>query len=40
MHMHEYSKTYVDGHIDIEIVLYHVKCVSMLSVVWQLGVAS
>ena len=39
MHMHEYSKTYVDGHIDIEIVLYYVKCVSMLSVVWQLGVA-
>ena len=38
--MHEYSKTYVDGHIDIEIVLHHVKYVNMMSVVWQLGVAS
>ena len=25
MHMHEYSKKYGDGHIDIEIVLHHVK---------------
>ena len=30
MHMHEYSKTYVDRHIDIEIVLHHVKRVNML----------
>ena len=40
MHMHEYSKIYVDRHVDIEIILHHVKCVNMLSVVWQLGVAS
>ena len=25
MHMHEYSKTYVDGHIDNEIVLHQIK---------------
>ena len=40
MHMHEYSKIYVDRHIDIEIILHHVKCMNMLSVVWYLGVAS
>ena len=34
MHMHEYSKTYVDRHIDIEIVLHHVKRMNMSSVVW------
>ena len=27
--MHEYSKKYVDGHIDIEIVLHHVKHMNM-----------
>ena len=40
MHVHEYSKIYVDRHIDIEIILHHVKCMNMLSVVWYLGVAS
>ena len=29
MHVHEYSKKYVDGHIDIEIVLHHVKRMNM-----------
>ena len=32
--MHEYSKTYVDRHIDNEVVLHHVKRMNMLSVVW------
>ena len=40
MHMHEYSKTYVNGHIDIEIILHHVECMNILNVVWKLGVAS
>ena len=40
MHIHEYSEKYVDRHIDIEIMLHHVKCMNILSVVWKLGVAS
>ena len=32
--MHEYSKMHVDRHIDIEIILHHVKCMNILSVVW------
>ena len=32
--MHEYSKMHVDGHIDIEIVLHHVKGMIVLSVEW------
>ena len=32
--MHEYSKINVVRHIDNEIVLHHVKCMNMLSVVW------
>ena len=34
MHMHEYSKIYVDRHIDIEIILHHVKGMIIPSVVW------
>ena len=40
MHIHEYSEKYVYRHIDIEIMLHHVKCMNILSVVWKLGVAS
>ena len=32
--MHEYSKIYVDRHIDIELILPHVKCMNILSVEW------
>ena len=34
MHMHEYSKIYVDRHIDIEIILHRVKFMNILSVEW------
>ena len=34
MHMHEYSKIYIDRHIDIELILPHVKCMNILSVEW------
>ena len=40
MHMHEYSKIYVDRHIDIEITLHHVQCMNILNVVRKLNVAS
>ena len=37
MHMHEYSKKYVDGHIDIEIVLHHVKSMNMFECCMVIG---
>ena len=40
MHMHEYSKIYVDKHIDIEITLHHEQCMNILNVVRKLSVAS
>ena len=37
MYMHEYSKTYVDRHIDIEIVLHHVKPMNMFECYMVIG---
>ena len=33
MHIYEYSKIYMDRHIDIEIVVHYVKYMNILSVV-------
>ena len=35
--MHEYSKKYMDGHIDIEIVLHHVKRMNMFECCMVIG---
>ena len=37
MHTHEYSKTCVDRHIDIEIVLHHVKRRNMFECCMVIG---
>ena len=35
--MHEYSKKYMDGHIDSEIALHHVKCMNMFECCMVIG---
>ena len=37
MHMHEYSKTWMDRHIDNEVVLHHVKCRNMFECCMVIG---